>query len=140
MHKSIQKTYRYADLILQNSPVQISTVRNIFQRLSYLSIASSERFLRRRELDCSYATTSPRNLFSTLLRPGIGLVEVVANPIELVSEVVERLLPLAVELLEKMLLVKDCLVALDGRANLFLEDADDFGGRLLLEVWERARG
>ena len=51
----------------------------------------------------------------------------------------ERLLPLAVELLEKMLLVEDSLVALDGCANLFLEDADDFGGRLLLEVWERAR-
>ena len=79
-------------------------------------------------------------MFSTLLRPGVGLVEVVANPIELVSEAVERLLPLAVELLEKMLLVEDSLVALDCRANLLLEDADDFGGRLLLEVWERARG
>ena len=75
-----------------------------------------------------------------LLRPGIGLVEVVANPIELVSEAVERLLPLAVELLEEVLLVEDCLVALDGCANLLLEDADDFGGRLLFEVWERARG
>ena len=52
----------------------------------------------------------------------------------------ERLLPLAVELLEEVLLVEDRLVALDGRANLLLEDADDFGGRLLLEVWERARG
>ena len=79
-------------------------------------------------------------MFSTLLRPGIGLVEVVANPIELVSEAMERLLPLAVELLEEVLLVEDRLVALDGRANLLLEDADDFGGRLLLEVWERARG
>ena len=66
-------------------------------------------------------------MFSTLLRPGIGLVEVVANPIELVSEAVERLLPLAVELLEKMLLVEDSLVAFDCRANLLLEDADDFG-------------
>ena len=79
-------------------------------------------------------------MFSTLLRPGIGLVEVVTDPIELVSEAVERLLPLAVELLEEVLLVEDRLVALDGRANLLLEDADDFGGRLLLEVWERARG
>ena len=78
-------------------------------------------------------------MFSTLLRPGIGLVEIVANPIELVSEAVERLLPLAVELLEEVLLVEDRLVALDGRANLLLENADDFGGRLLLEVWERAR-
>ena len=51
----------------------------------------------------------------------------------------ERLLPLAVELLEEVLLVEDRLVALDGRVNLLLEDADDFGGRLLLEVWERAR-
>ena len=51
---------------------------------------------------------------------------VVANPIELVSEAVERLLPLAVELLEKMLLVEDSLVALDGCTNLLLEDADDF--------------
>ena len=78
-------------------------------------------------------------MFSTLLRPGIGLVEVVADPIELVSEAVERLLPLAVELLEEVLLIEDRLVALDGRANLLLEDADDFGGRLLLEVWEQAR-
>ena len=83
--------------------------------------------------------TSPRNLFSTLLRPGVGLVEVVADPIELISKAVERLLPLAVELLEKMLLVKDSLVALDGCANLLFKNADDFGGRLLLEVWERAR-
>ena len=52
----------------------------------------------------------------------------------------EGLLPLAVELLEKMLLVEDSLVAFDCRANLLLEDADDFGSRLLLEVWERARG
>ena len=52
----------------------------------------------------------------------------------------EGLLPLAVELLKEVLLVKDRLVALNGRANLLLEDADDFGGRLLLEVWERARG
>ena len=79
-------------------------------------------------------------MFSTLLRPGIGLVKVVANPIELVSEAVERLLPLAVELLEKVLLVEDSLVALDSRADLLLKNADDFGGRLLLEVWERARG
>ena len=78
-------------------------------------------------------------MFSTLLRPGVGLVEVVANPIELVSEAVERLLPLAVKLLEEVLLVKDCLVALDGCANLLLKDADDFSGRLFLEVWERAR-
>ena len=78
-------------------------------------------------------------MFSTLLRPGIGLVEVVANPIELVSEAVERLLPLAVELLEEVLLVEDRLVALDSCVNLLLEYADDFGGRLLLEVWERAR-
>ena len=78
-------------------------------------------------------------MFSTLLGPGIGLVEVVADPIELVSEAVERLLPLAVKLLEKVLLVEDSLVALDSRADLLLENADDFGGRLLLEVWERAR-
>ena len=51
----------------------------------------------------------------------------------------ERLLPLAVELLEEVLLVEDSLVALDCRANLLLENTDDFGGRLLLEVWERAR-
>ena len=51
----------------------------------------------------------------------------------------ERLLPLAVKLLEEVLLVKDCLVALDGCANLLLKDADDFSGRLFLEVWERAR-
>ena len=67
-------------------------------------------------------------MFSTLLRPGIGLVKVVADPIELVSEAMERLLPLAVKLLEKMLLVEDSLVALDCRANLLFKDADDFGG------------
>ena len=39
----------------------------------------------------------------------------------------ERLLPLAIELLEEVFLVEDRLVALDGRANLLLEDADDFG-------------
>ena len=84
--------------------------------------------------------TSPRYLFLTLLRPGISLVKIVADPIELVGEAVERLLPLAVELLEKMLLVEDSLVVFDCRANFLLEDADDFGSRLLLEVWERARG
>ena len=52
----------------------------------------------------------------------------------------ERLLPLAVELLQEVLLVENCLVALDGCTNLLLENADDFGSRLLLEVWERARG
>ena len=52
----------------------------------------------------------------------------------------ERLLPLAIELLEEVFLVEDCLVALDGCANLLFKDADDFGSRLLLEVWERARG
>ena len=78
-------------------------------------------------------------MFSTLLRPGIGLVEVVADPIELVSEAVERLLPLAVKLLKEVLLVEDRLVVLDGCVNLLLKDADDFGGRLL-EVWQRARG
>ena len=51
----------------------------------------------------------------------------------------ERLLPLAVELLEKMLLVKDGLVALNSCVNLLFEDANNFGGRLLLEVRERAR-
>ena len=40
----------------------------------------------------------------------------------------ERLLPLAVELLEKMLLVEDSLVALDGGANLLLKNADNFFG------------
>ena len=37
-----------------------------------------------------------------------------------------------------MLLVEDSLEALNGSANLFVEDPDDFLGRLLLEVWERA--
>ena len=37
-----------------------------------------------------------------------------------------------------MLLVEDGLEALDGSTNFLVENPDDFLGRLLLEVWERA--
>ena len=40
----------------------------------------------------------------------------------------ERLLPLAVELLEEVLLVEDRLKALDSCANLLVEDPDNFFG------------
>ena len=44
---------------------------------------------------------------------------------------------LQVELLEQVLLVEDCLVTLDGSANLLVEDADDFFGCILLEIRKR---
>ena len=56
-----------------------------------------------------------------LLRPLIGLVEVVADPVELVSKAVEGVLGVS-----KKRLVEDRLVALDGGANLLLENPDNF--------------
>ena len=47
-------------------------------------------------------------------------------------------LMLQVELLKQVLLVEDSLEALNGSANLLVKDPNDFLGRLLLEVWERA--
>ena len=46
-------------------------------------------------------------------------------------------LPVRVELLEQVLLVKDHLVTLDGSANLLVEDTDNFFSCLLLEVRKR---
>ena len=42
-----------------------------------------------------------------------------------------------VELLEEVLLIEDSLIALDGSADLLVEDADDFFSCLLLEVRKR---
>ena len=63
-----------------------------------------------------------------LLRPLIGLVEVVADPVELVSKAVEGLLGVSEKRLEEVLLVKDCLIALNGGANLFLKNPYNFFG------------
>ena len=62
------------------------------------------------------------------LRPLIGLVEVVTDPVELVSEAVEGALGVSKKRLEEVLLVEDRLVALNGGANLLLENTDDFFG------------
>ena len=49
-------------------------------------------------------------------------------------------MPVRVELLEQVFLVEDGLVALDGSADLLVEDADDFFS-CLLEIRKRtARG
>ena len=69
---------------------------------------------------------SPRDAVSLLLRPLIGLVEVVTDPVELVSEAVEGALGVSEKRLEEVLLVEDRLVALDSGANLLLENTDDF--------------
>ena len=50
----------------------------------------------------------------------------------------ERALGVSKKQLEKVFLVEDCLVVLDGGADLLLENPYDFFGRLLLEVRERA--
>ena len=70
--------------------------------------------------------TRPRDLLATLLRPGIGLVEVFADPVELVGEAMKGALVLRVELLEQVLLVEYSLEALDGGADFLVENPDDF--------------
>ena len=106
--------------------------------LCYLPVTFCQRLFWRRKLYCSNAATSPRYLVALLLRPGVGLVEVFTDPIELVSEPMKGLLVVLLDLLKKVLLVEDCLKALYCCANLLVEDPDNFLGRLLLEVWERA--
>ena len=46
-------------------------------------------------------------------------------------------LPVRVELLEQVLLVKDHLVTLNGSANLLVEDTDNFFSCLLLKIRKR---
>ena len=70
--------------------------------------------------------TSPRDAISLLLRPLIGLVEVVADPVELVSEAVEGSLGVSEKQLEEVFLVEDRLVVLNGGTNLLLENPYDF--------------
>ena len=96
--------------------------------LCYLSVTFRQRLFWRRELYCPDATTSPRYLVTLLLRPGVGLVEVLADPIELVSKPMKGLLMVLFDLLEKMLLVEDRLKALDSCADLLVEDPDNFFG------------
>ena len=96
--------------------------------LRYLLVTFRQRLFWRRELYCSNATTSPRYLVVLLLRPGVGLVEVFTDPIELVSKLMKGLLMVLLDLLEKMLLVEDRLKALDSCANLLVEDPDNFFG------------
>ena len=66
---------------LQNDPVQVAPIGYAGQVLCDLSILLDERFLRCREFDGANAMASPRDAVSLLLRPLIGLVEVVADPI-----------------------------------------------------------
>ena len=96
--------------------------------LCYLSVTFRQRFFWRRELYCPNAATSPRYLVALLLRPGVGLVKVFTDPIELVSEPMKGLLMVLFDLLEKMLLVEDRLKALYCCANLLVEDPDNFFG------------
>ena len=96
--------------------------------LCYLPVTFRQRLFWRRKLYRSDATTSPRDLVALLLRPGVGLVEVLADPIELVSKPMKGLLMVLFDLLEKMLLVEDRLKALDSCANLLVEDPDNFFG------------
>ena len=105
---------------LQNDTVQIAPVGYARQVLSDLPVPLDKQFLRRQKFDGANAATSPRDAILLLLRPLIGLVKVVADPIELVSEAVEGALGVSEERLEEVLLVKDRLVALDGGANLLL--------------------
>ena len=96
--------------------------------LCYLSVTFRQRLFWRRKLYCSDAATSPRYLVALLLRPGVGLVEVLADPVELVSKPMKGLLMVLVDLLEQVLLVKDHLKALDSGANLLVADPDNFFG------------
>ena len=96
--------------------------------LCYLSVMLRQRLFWCREFYCPDAATSPRYLIALLLRPGVGLVEVLTDPIELVSEPMKGLLMVLFDLLEKMLLVEDRLKALDCCTNLLVEDSDNFFG------------
>ena len=113
---------------LQNYPVQVAPVGYASQVLCDLPVPLDEWFLRRREFDGADTATSPQDAILLLLRPLIGLVEVVTDPVELVSEAVECALGVSEERLEEVLLVEDRLVALNGGANLLLENTDDFFG------------
>ena len=96
--------------------------------LCYLPVTFCQRLFWRRELYCSDAATSPRNLIALPLGPGVGFVEVLADPIELISKPMKGLLMVLFDLLEKMFLVKDRLKALYCCANLLVEDPDNFFG------------
>ena len=54
--------------------------------------------------------------------------QVVADPVELVSEVVECTLGVSEKRLKEVFLIGDHLVALDGGANFLFENPDDFFG------------
>ena len=61
-----------------------------------------------------------------LLRPVVGFVKVITDPVELVCEAMEGVLGVSEERFEEVLLVEDSLVALDGGANLLLENPYGF--------------
>ena len=61
-----------------------------------------------------------------LLRPGVSLVEVVTDPVELVSKTMKGALVLRVKLLKQVLLVEDSLEVLDCSADLLVEDPNNF--------------
>ena len=98
------------------------------ETLCYLPVTFCQRLFWRRELYCSDAATSPRNLIALLLGPGVGFVEVLADPIELISKPMKGLLMVLLDLLKKMLLVEDRLKALDSCTNLLVEDPNNFFG------------
>ena len=63
-----------------------------------------------------------------------------SRQVELVSEPMKGLLMVLLNLLKKMLLVEECLKALNCSADLLVKDPNNSFGWLLLEVWERAAG
>ena len=74
--------------------------------------------------------TSPQDLIVLLLQPGVSLVKVFTDPIELVSKLMKGLLMVPVDLLKQVLqvLVKDHLKVLNSCAELLVEDPNYFFG------------
>ena len=105
--------------VLQTHPVRVAPVGYACEVLCDLTSGSC----------CVDATASPRDAVLLLLRPLIGHVEVVADPIKLVGEAVECALGVSEKRFEEILLVEDRLIALNGGADFLLEGPNDFFSR-----------
>lgn len=88
------------------------------------------------KLDVSDETANGGDVASLCKRPEGSGVEVLSYPVKAVSEIVEGVLPLAGEVRDQVLLVNDCLIALDCGTGLRRKDGDDVIGLLVTEVVE----
>ncbi|KZT63373.1 hypothetical protein DAEQUDRAFT_770688 [Daedalea quercina L-15889] len=72
-----------------------------------------------------------------LLQPGMDIINVLIKPVKLISEAMESLLPVLVETIKEVLLVKNHLEVNGGGSYILGKYPLSFSIRLLLEVRER---